>query len=91
MRLYHYFPKESAPYVVLHAAYRRSRGRRPVATFCGELNPRRALVLAREEALECGFIMVMSHHQNIHIVSAIMDCIGLHAIKICGRVAYVNC
>lgn len=40
----------TAEYVVLHAAWRRSRGRAPSATVSFELNPRRALRWAEDHA-----------------------------------------
>lgn len=42
-KLFKYFPQGSPMYIVLHAKYRRSRGRQPVAVSPTERNSRKAL------------------------------------------------
>ena len=40
----------TAEYVVMQAKWQKSRGRRPSATFCGILNPKKALAFAETMA-----------------------------------------
>jgi hypothetical protein len=48
-KLFECFPQGSPMHIVLHAQYRRSRGRRPVAVSATEHNPREALRAAYDE------------------------------------------
>lgn len=50
-KLFQYVQEGTPAYVILHAQYRRSRGRRPVATLGEERNPIKAL-RAAEKALK---------------------------------------
>jgi hypothetical protein len=45
-------PVNSAEYVVAHAMYQRSRGRKPSMVFKNERNPLKALALAKQELVE---------------------------------------
>lgn len=56
-KLFEYLPQNSAAYVILHAMYRQSRGRRPVVTLGNERNPRKALQQAEKE-LSAGVVTI---------------------------------
>lgn len=43
--------EKTASYIVAHARWQMSRGRRPSESYRGERNPRKALSLAREEVM----------------------------------------
>lgn len=48
-KLFRHFSRYTAEYVILHAMWQETRGKRPVCSFRKELNPRRALEKAYKE------------------------------------------
>ena len=64
-KYFEYFPPGSPIYVILHADYRQSRGRRPVAIGATTRNPRIALEEARE---------FLGHGLRLMIVRTVKPC-----------------
>jgi len=82
-KLFKYFEWGSPAYVVLHSLYRRSRGRRPVATAKTEANPRLALKKAQDEFRGDGVVMLrLIRSCSVRTIRTVMDRVGLRALTI---------
>lgn len=81
-KLFQYLPQNSAAYVILHAIYRRSRGRRPIATFGSERNPRKALQYA-QMVVSTGTILIKPTKPcTVSIIKQVMDRLGLRGLTV---------
>lgn len=75
-KLFRYFPEGSPVYIVLHAQYRRSRGRRPVATSATQRNPREALREA-EQKLDGGVVITLAKPCTMRLISIVLERLNL--------------
>ncbi|MEK7552801.1 MAG: hypothetical protein AAB505_01700 [Patescibacteria group bacterium] len=78
-KLFNYFPQGSPMYIVLHAQYRRVRGRRPAAISATECNPRRALRVA-EKHVNGGDVIALAKPCTLRVVVEAMSRVGVRGL-----------